>query len=137
MKDKISALKDDILVRIDKILIPVTIVAVIIAVITNVFSFGTVQGTSMIPTLNDGDMIISIKHVTPKDGDIIVIDTSKLPDYKNNSATIIKRYYADKSTDGYYVLGDNSQVSYDSRYFGEVPKEAVKCVTLFKFRFLR
>lgn len=69
-----------------------------------------------------------------KDKDVIILDTSKIPEFEHDVPEIIKRYYADKSTDGYYVLGDNTDASYDSRYFGETPKDAFVGVVLFKFR---
>ena len=104
-----------------------------ILVASEFVSVGTVQGTSMQPTLYESDTVIILRHITPRDGDIVVIDTSKIPTYKQDAPYIIKRYYADKSTDGYYVLGDNTNSSYDSRYFGEIPKGAIDAVVLYHF----
>ena len=92
-----------------------------------------VSGKSMQPTLHDGELLVVSKYITPKDGDIVIIDTSKVPNYEQDSEHIIKRYYEALSTDGYYVLGDNASCSYDSRYFGEIPKEAVEGVVLYHF----
>jgi len=115
--------------KADKWMTAIVIVTLVIIILgwSGMLCLGRVQGNSMMPSFLDGDYIILSKWVTPKDKDVIILDTSKIPE-------IIKRYYADKSTDGYYVLGDNTDASYDSRYFGETPKDAFVGVVLFKFR---
>lgn len=115
----------------------ILIVILMILIVSEFISVGTVKGVSMQPTLHEGDITIILKHITPHDGDIVVIDTAKIPAYKQEAPYIIKRYYADKSTDGYYVLGDNANSSYDSRYFGEVPKNSLDSVVLFHFKIYR
>ena len=114
--------------KADKWMTAIVIVTLVIIILgwSGMLCLGRVQGNSMMPSFLDGDYIILSKWVTPKDKDVIILDTSKIPE-------IIKRYY-DKSTDGYYVLGDNTDASYDSRYFGETPKDAFVGVVLFKFR---
>ena len=116
-----------------KMINKILIVILMILIVSEFISVGTVKGVSMQPTLHEGDITIILKHITPHDGDIVVIDTSKIPAYKQEAPYIIKRYYADKSTDGYYVLGDNTNSSYDSRYFGEIPKGAIDAVVLYHF----
>lgn len=119
--------------KTNKILIAV----LMMLIISEFISVGTVRGTSMQPTLYEGDKVILLNHVVPHNGDIVIIDTSKVPTYKQDAPYIVKRYYADKSTAGYYILGDNTNSSYDSRYFGEVPKNSISAVVLFHFKVYR
>lgn len=122
--------------KADKWMTAIVIVTLVIVILgwSGMLCLGRVQGNSMMPSFLDGDYIILSKWVTPKDKDVIILDTSKIPGFEHDVPEIIKRYYADKSTDGYYVLGDNTDASYDSRYFGETPKDAFVGVVLFKFR---
>ena len=87
-----------------------------------------VNGSSMSPTLNNGDLIIIDTWKTPKDGDILSINTTWITNYDNEAGYIVKRYCEEKSTTGYYLLGDNSKVSYDSRFYGEVDKRGLQGV---------
>lgn len=108
----------------------VTIALLIGITISSHVSLQQVSGHSMDPTFHDGDYIIVTDLATPKDNDVITLDTSYITNYEEDGKHIIKRYYESKSTDGYYVLGDNSAISYDSRYYGEAPKEALEGVVL-------
>ena len=89
-----------------------------------------VAGHSMDPTFDDGDIILVDFKGIPKDGDVVILTTSYIENYEIEGEHVIKRYYEEYSTDGLFVLGDNSKVSYDSRYYGEAPKEALESVVI-------
>lgn len=114
-----------------KDIIVFTLLAFALIAITGTFSIQGVDGNSMSPSFSSGDYILVMANKAPKDGDVVILDTSRISKYKQKSEHIIKRYYADKSKTGYYVLGDNPSVSYDSRYFGEVEKEAYEGCVVF------
>ena len=82
----------------------------------------------MEPTLRDGDLMIVYQGAIPKDQDIVIVKADK---YVSNTETIVKRYHASLSTDGYFLLGDNSELSNDSRFFGEVEEEDIIGVVVF------
>lgn len=84
----------------------------------------------MEPTLQDGDLLLVNLKITPKDGDILILNTADLEGWNNSATQIVKRYCAEYSTNGYYILGDNSEHSYDSRYCGEIGKERLKGVVV-------
>ena len=89
-----------------------------------------VSGNSMNPTFCDKDIILVELNAIPKDSDVIVFTTSYIENYEVDGEHAIKRYYEKYSTNGLYVMGDNAAVSYDSRYYGEIPKEACEGVVL-------
>lgn len=64
----------------------------------------TVKGTSMVPTLKDGQQIVVLKTKDIKVGDLVV---SRHPDYK----LIVKRVAAIQG-DQVYLRSDNRQVEY-------------------------
>ena len=101
----------------------IVIGVLLVAMILATFAISSTDGNSMYPTLKDGDTLLINTTVEPKDGDIIILDTADMEGWENKSKQIVKRYYAEYSTDGYYVLGDNAEHSYDSRYCGEIDKE--------------
>jgi signal peptidase I len=98
----------------------------------------TVSGESMVPTFNDGDYILtSVVHDNDKlnVGDIVIL--------KEDGLYLVKRIYGTPNTtteldivknipsvslgdDEYYVVGDNYEVSRDSRSFGPVSRDAIK-----------
>lgn len=79
------------------------------------------EGSSMEPTLHDGDEIIVDSRRTPRAGEIIVFQCKeKCKDFPGEIMT--KRLYSIDENGCYWVLGDNSAVSYDSRIFGKLCK---------------
>lgn len=103
--------------------LPIGIVLVLAVMIFITFGLTETSGISMEPTFQDGDLLLVNFKVTPEDGDVLILDTSDMEGWENSATQIVKRYYAKYSTEGYYVLGDNSEHSYDSRYCGEIDKE--------------
>lgn len=101
-----------------------TAVMFLVILLTSTFSLGHVSGHSMDPTFDDGDYVLIMNKKAPSDNDVVILDTSKIAKFDHDVPELIKRYYKDKSTNGYYILGDNSAASYDSRYFGEVEKDS-------------
>ena len=103
--------------------LPIGIVLVLAVMILITFGLTETSGISMEPTFKDGDLLLVNYRVTPKDGDVLILDTSDMEGWENSATQIVKRYHAKYSKDGYYVLGDNADHSYDSRYCGEIDKE--------------
>jgi signal peptidase I len=74
-----------------------------------------VSGNSMAPTLGSGDIVVSARRI-PLPGDIVIA--------RQNGREVIKR--VTKISDGqFYLVGDNSFESQDSRHFGSVPSSAI------------
>lgn len=97
--------------------------------ITSNFSISIVNGHSMEPTLQDGDILIVSNKAIPKDQDIIVLssDGNDFFDEKD----LVKRYYAYKSTDSeVWVEGDNKEVSLDSRTAGTLNRKNIYGVVI-------
>ena len=106
----------NIIVKIVEI---VAIFAVALA-ITNCFKIAQVSGSSMDPTLKDGDILIVWALGEPKDNDIVIMNTDNTG---LNVPYIVKRYDAEKSTVGtMWVEGDNKDNSIDSRRIGTIDK---------------
>lgn len=110
----------------------ITAAVILLTLFTVRFTYGTViavSGLSMYPTFNDGDFVFGTRvteNTELKDGDIVIANVQ--------NKLIIKRVYGTpgetientdiniaKTTlgeDEYYLVGDNYEVSYDSRYLG-------------------
>jgi Peptidase S24-like len=72
-----------------------------------------VSGSSMVPTLVDGDMLVAypVRRVRP--GDVVIARFRARPDL-----LVVKRAIRPYG-DGWWIEGDNSHVTDDSRRYGE------------------
>lgn len=100
-------------------LIPVLIAVIIIILFRTVFIIGYVPSESMEPTIHKGSYVLGVRDTNKIDvGDIVI--------FEKNGELLVKRvaYVAGDEVNGmivpndcYYLLGDNSDNSYDSRYW--------------------
>ncbi len=67
-------MKESIIKGIKSILIFVIVVAVIVGLLITFFSFIPIKGSSMLPTIEDADNVLILKHVEIKKGDIVVFE---------------------------------------------------------------
>ena len=74
---------------------------------------GISVGPSMEPTLHTGDILLIARWIEPQEGDIVA---ARAPGIEYS---ICKRV-AGISQDGYYLLGDNSSNSLDTRLAAEI-----------------
>lgn len=92
-----------------------------------------VSGDSMVPSFNDGDYLIvdeiSYRFRAPERGDIVVFRSPVEP-----QKHLIKRVVGvpgdtinelTLGADEYFVAGDNRAASFDSRYWGALPKQNI------------
>lgn len=99
------------------------------------FEVGIIDGPSMEPTAYPGDVTISIDAWGMTTNDVIVFLAPEVWELKGEpkkERMLIKRI-DHFSEDGkkVWVLGDNSDNSLDSRFFGYVPKSDVYSKVLF------
>jgi nickel-type superoxide dismutase maturation protease len=86
-----------------------------------------IQGDSMLPVYRSGDLVLIRKSSQAKRNQIVI---AHRPDRED--LLIIKRVLTVTSK-GYWLQGDNMHSSDDSRLFGEVPKDLVKGIILFRY----
>lgn len=78
-----------------------------------------VRGPSMAPTLRDGDVVLARRRATPRAGDVVVVTWDGRPGQLS-----IKRAVRPDG-DGWFVVGDNTSASTDSRELGPATVHAV------------
>jgi len=89
------------------------------------FSRLQVVGTSMIPTLQPGQFLISWNwFINLKVGDLVVIN--------QNKRLMVKRITKIK-VDQFFVIGDNLPQSTDSRQFGWISKDKIVGKVIFQY----
>jgi nickel-type superoxide dismutase maturation protease len=77
-----------------------------------------VEGESMAPTLLDGDRVLVCRCAPARPGDVVaLVDPA--------GRTVVKRV-AGIGAAGVTVVGDNSDLSTDSRHFGPIGPEAIQ-----------
>lgn len=81
------------------------------------FVIVTVVGDSMLPAFRAGECALVMRHQPIEAGDVVVFTVSATPYRPSHLA--IKRV-RELSDDSVYVVGDNHDDSWDSRYYGSV-----------------
>lgn len=120
-------------------LIPMLSALAVYCLLKYVFLFGYVPTASMEPTLEAGSYILGFRlYDSLEVGDIVI--------FEHNDQLLVKRIAAAEGStvvhkgniltvpeDSYYVLGDNVENSYDSRYWDDpfVKEYDIKAVLIF------
>jgi nickel-type superoxide dismutase maturation protease len=86
------------------------------------FEFAVVEGNSMYPTYKDHQLVLVRKHIICFPNDVV-----KAVD---NQGFIVVKRISGVQRDMYFLLGDNSQFSLDSRKLGPVTKNQIKGVVI-------
>lgn len=117
--------KDNVVKRV---LITILICLLILA--ASGFRFGVCDGTSMEPTIKNGDIVGCIDAWNIKPGDIIIFKTPEWEKWPRNMWMWQKRVdHINKNE--FWVLGDNVEESYDSRHFGYINKSSIHKKVIF------
>jgi nickel-type superoxide dismutase maturation protease len=84
-----------------------------------------VEGESMAPTLLDGDRVLVWRCVPVRPGDVVAL-------VEPSGRTVVKRVVG-MGDAGVTVVGDNSELSTDSRHFGPIRPEAIQGRVMWRY----
>jgi nickel-type superoxide dismutase maturation protease len=96
-----------------------------------------VQGESMAPSLMPGDFVIAVRATPIRAGVLVVLEHPGRPGFE-----LVKRLAGSPGTsvhgrqlgpDEYWVLGDRTEASTDSRSFGPISSAAITGVVRFRY----
>lgn len=79
------------------------------------------EGTSMNPTLRDGEVVLVDREAKIEVGDIVV---ARHP--VEQTSEVVKRVASINERGHFYLVGDNRDDSEDSRHYGAVTREYIK-----------
>lgn len=79
------------------------------------------EGTSMNPTLRDGEVVLVDREAEIEVGDIVV---ARHP--LEQTSEVVKRVARINERGHYFLVGDNAGDSTDSRHYGAVTREYIK-----------
>lgn len=102
-----------------------SIILILLLVIRYLFPFVQIVGDSMFPTYFHDEIVFGTRLYSKsklKIGDVIV--------YKTSDRIVVKRIAEIESQGNillFYCLGDNADVSYDSRHYGYISSEQLIC----------
>ena len=96
-----------------------------------------IVGNSMEPTLHEGDAVVIIKITDVDLDDLIVFDREgrdlikRVVGMPGDEVTYLGQKLLLKPNE-YFVMGDNREISHDSRHFGPIRLEDIKGEVIFK-----
>lgn len=96
-----------------------------------------VEGESMMPTLRPGDFLLAVRSGPIRRGALVVVEHPDRPGYE-----MVKRVAGVPGAsvqgnvmapDEFWLVGDNTGASTDSRTLGPFPRDAIKGRVLFRY----
>ena len=92
-----------------------------------------VEGWSMAPTLQPGDFLVAVRAKRPRPGSFLVVEHPGRPGFELVKRLDLVLGAEGARPDGYWVVGDASDRSTDSRTFGPVPGSAIRGVVVARY----
>lgn len=82
-----------------------------------------VVGNSMLPNYSEGQLVLFIRYVNPRVGDVVLLE--------HQGIEKMKRVGGLDDGNRLLVLGDNPSASTDSRAFGPIERSSIKGIAVF------